>query len=255
MTEKNTNINSTRLLDSVDEIERILSFNEVIKIPDLHQQKASLTPLEKAQIGILLTAIRLKVVIETGVWRGRTTRFISEFLTLNGIPGTIYGFDFPEVIDELFEFDRFFSKVQNVKFIKGVLPGSLKEWINEKKIRVDFALIDAYHSYYAAYTELYNIESYLNTGGYIFCHDYDLDIKAHEGVLCAVNDFANRKGFTVLPFLSKTPSPKTDRSAQSAILRRKMNCPYDRRIIHWRQYTRQRYPKLAKLWRRVRGIK
>jgi len=245
-----------RLLDPAEELLREVCFNDIAKIPILLQQRASLTPLEKTQVGLIMIALQPKVIVETGVWRGRTTRFLSEFLTYNQITGMIYGFDFPDVIDELHEIDPFFKNVINVDFVKGALPASMKEWLaKNSSLMIDFAVVDATHSYNAVYDELALISSHLSKDGYIFCHDYDLDEKSHVGVALAVEDFCRKFDFTVMPLLSRPPTPKTDASWQAALLRRKLKPTWNQRLTHWRADARERYPRLTALIRKLRNMK
>jgi hypothetical protein len=245
-----------RLLDPVNEVLREVNFNDLVNMPPMLQQRASLTPLEKAQVGLMVVALQPQVVVETGVWRGRTTHFLSELMRLNHIDGRVYGFDFPDVIDELYEIDPFFKSVSNVEFIKGSLPLSMKDWlVNNPNLMIDFALVDATHSYNAVYDELTLIAPRLCKDGYIFCHDYDVDEKSHVGVAAAIDDFCWKFDFTVMPLHSRPPAPKTDTSWQSAILRRKLKLTWSQRLIHWRADARERYPQVMDFLRIMREIK
>lgn len=245
-----------RLLDPAQEALREINFNEIVNMPNLLQQRASLTPLEKAQVGLTVVAIQPQVVVETGVWRGRTTRFLSELMTNNHIDGVVYGFDFPDVIDELYEIDPFFNSVGNVKFVKGALPNSMRDWLAQNpSLMIDFALVDATHSYTAVYDELTLIAPRLREDGYIFCHDYDLDEKSHVGVMVAIEDFCRKNDFAIMPLLSRPPAPKTDASWQAALLRRKLKPTWSQWLMHWRADARERYPALMNVWRKIRGVK
>lgn len=245
-----------RLLDPAEESLKEVHFNDIVNMPVLLQQRASLTPLEKAQVGLIIIALQPKVIVETGVWRGRTTRFLSELLTRNQITGTIYGFDFPDVIDELHGIDPFFETAANVEFVKGALPASMREWLAKyPQLMIDFALVDATHSYNAVHDELALIAPRLSRDGYIFCHDYDLDEKSHVGVTVAIEDFCRNFDFTVMPLLSRPPAPKADTSWQAALLRRKLKPTWNQRLTHWRDDARERYPALARFWGKLRGLK
>ncbi len=229
-----------------------IEFDELVQMPRLTMQTASLTPLEKSQIALLVTAIKPMTIIETGVWRGLTTRFISELLSMNAMDGRIVGFDFPEVIDELVADSPYFRDKANITFVKGILPESLEQWLAANRPTIDLAVIDADHNYFAAYTELIAIAPYMAEDGYIFCHDYGLDQSNHEGVLCAVNDFCRRFGFTMLPFQSRPSAPKTLRSCQSVILRKEMKTSFGRRISHLKKYVKRKFftkPKDIKLYK------
>lgn len=244
-----------RLLDSAQEMLREVNFSDIVDMPILFQQRASLTPLEKAQVGLMLIALQPKVIVETGVWRGRTTRFLSELMTRNGINGTLYGFDFADVIEELYEIDPFFNSTSNVEFIKGPLPGSMKIWLQDNSdLKIDLALIDATHSYNAVYDELSLIAPRLSQDGYIFCHDYDVDEKSHVGVVAAIEDFCRKFDFAVMPLHSRPPAPKIDISWQSAVLRRKISITWHQRFYHWRADARERYPNFVRFLRKFRRV-
>lgn len=245
-----------RLLDSAEEPLREINFKDIVDMPPFLQQRASLTPLEKAEVGLIVVALQPQVVVETGVWRGRTTRFLSELMTRNQINGMIYGFDFPDVIDELHEIDPFFKTANNVEFIQGSLPSSMKDWLSENpNLMIDFALVDATHSYHAVYEELALIVPRLNEDGYIFCHDYDVDEKSHVGVAVAVDGFCHKFGFAAMPLHSRPPKPKTDISLQAVFLRRKLKLTWPQRFTHWIADAHDRHPHVVFFWRKLRGIK
>lgn len=228
--------------------------NEIVQFPELNLQTFSMTPLERMQLALLIVAIKPEIIIETGVWRGLTTRFLSETLALNHISGQIIGFDLPEVIEELLASDDYYLSAGNIQFEKGLLPESLQGWLKSNQKRVDLAIIDADHNYFSAITELCAVEPYLDKDGYIFCHDYGLDNFKHEGVVCAIDDFCRNYGFTILPLQSRPSSPKTERSAQSAILHRKIHAPLQNRLYHWKMYIKRKYftkPEDVKLFRLV----
>jgi predicted O-methyltransferase YrrM len=230
---------------------RLVELSDVLRMPDFHQTWGSLSPLEKCQLGVLMSAIQPKVIVETGVWRGGTTRFLSEYLSLNGIPGTIYGFDLSEIIDELLASDPFFESASNVSLMKGTLPHSLSDWLVRKDVTVDLALIDANHSFYAVYSELSVIAPRLSSGGYIFCHDYGNPGTTFDRVMCAVNEFARLHRFTVLPFHSQSDSI-SDLKCEAAILHRPVQCPLNQRLLSWRKYFAESYPRVAHVWASTR---
>jgi len=251
------NIGSTAQLDksvATNEAEsHVVPISDVLRIPDLHRTMGSLSALEKCQLGILISATQPRVIVETGVWQGATTRFLSEFLRINGIAGTVYGFDLPEVIDSLLADDEFFQSASNVKLMKGSLPRSLSDWLSTEKESIDLALIDANHSFHAVYSELSLIGPHLSAGGYIFCHDYGNPGTAFERVMCAVNEFARRYGFVVLPFHSRFDS-SADVKCEAAILHRRVRCSMSKRLYGWRKYYAESFPRVAHIWGSLRNM-
>jgi hypothetical protein len=236
---------------SPEDPSRIVTSGDVLQMPLLHQTWGSLSALEKCQLGILISAIRPKVIVETGVWQGATTKFLSEFLDLNKIPGLVYGFDLPEIIDELIMNDPFFAAASNVRFVKGTLPHSLSAWLTSEHPNVDLALIDANHSFYSVYSELSLIAPRLANDGYIFCHDYGKPGTAFDRVMCAVNEFARLNGFSVLPFHSQADS-RPDLKCEAAILHRPVKAPFSKRIFCWRKYFAESYPRVSHAWGSLR---
>ena len=228
-----------------------VDFSTLVNMPALEQQHGSLTPLEKVQVGILLMATQPRVIIETGVWRGRTTHFIAEFLSLNHINATVYGFDLPEILDELKVGDPWFESAENIVFVPGSLPFSLNKWLAANQQTIDFALVDAYHSFHAVRKELCAIAPRLSERGYIFCHDYGRPGSKYEGVMCAVNEVAEQFDLAVLPFWSKDDNSQ-ELSCQAAILRKRVTCPTPRKLFHWRKYFAQEYPRLSFIWGSIR---
>jgi predicted O-methyltransferase YrrM len=229
----------------------VVHFDEVLRIPEFHQTSGSLSPLEKCQLGVLISATQPKVIVETGVWRGATTRFLSEFLRVNRIAGRVYGFDLPEIINELVSSDTFFRSASNVTLIRGMLPQSLSDWMETEKKNVDLALIDANHSFYAVYSELSVIAPRLSPNGYIFCHDYGNPGTTFGRVMCAVNEFAKRHDFVVLPFHSQSDS-MANLKCEAAVLRRPVRCPLNKRLYGWRKYYAEAYPRVGRIWGSLR---
>jgi len=228
-------------------------FSALVKMPALEQQQGSLTLLEKAQVALLMAACQPKVIVETGVWHGCTTRFMAEFLSLNQIKGQVYAFDLPEILDELKRGDSWFDSAQNVTLMPGSLPSSLVSWLRTHNQSVDFALVDAYHSFHAVMKELDAISPRLSERGYIFCHDYGRPGSKYEGVTYAVNESAKKYGLAVLPLWSREDDI-SERFCQAAILHREVKCSTPRKIFHWRKYFAQEYPALASIWGRIRHM-
>jgi hypothetical protein len=230
-----------------------MDLSSVVKLPPLEQQYGSLSPLEKMQIGLLLMACQPKVIVETGVWRGRTTRFMAEFLSLNGIHGIVNAFDLPEILDELKSGDPWFTSAKNVTLRPGSLPHSLNNWLASNDQPIDFALVDATHDFNAVYAELNLIAARLNPRGYIVCHDYGGPGSKYEGVMCAVNEVAWKYRMVVLPLWS-SENAETAHFCQAAILHKEVTCPPPRRWFYWRRYHAKKYPRIAALWGRIRSV-
>jgi hypothetical protein len=200
---------------------------------------------------LLMAACRPRIVVETGVWRGRTTHFLSEFLTLNCMEGHVYAFDLPEILAELRQGDPWFNSALNISLMPGSLPDSLFSWLASHDQPIDFALVDAYHSFHAVRKELSAIAPRLSEHGYIICHDYGRPGSKYEGVMYAVNEVAKRFELSVLPFWSQEGSSSED-FCQAAILHRRVKCSASHKLFHWRKYFAQEYPGLASFWGRVR---
>lgn len=228
-----------------------VEFSALMKVPPLEQSQGSLTLLEKLQVALLMMTCQPEVIVETGVWRGRTTRFMAEFLSLNNINGHIYAFDLPEVLEELNQGDTWFQSAPNVTLMPGLLPVSLNQWLDGHDKPIDFALVDAYHSFHAVAKELGAIAPRLSPRGYIFCHDYGGLGSKYEGVMCAVNEAANKFNLSILPLWSAEDAG-AHTFCQAAILHRTVSCPASRKLFHRRKYFAQEYPALAFAWGRLR---
>lgn len=188
-------------------------------------------------IGQLILISQPDLIIETGTFKGQTTRFLSEFTTLNDLPDCkIKSFDLPEVINDLISSDPFFADNIQIEFITGWLPDSLANFISRLDQPIDFAIIDAQHSYKAVKNELDILNPHMRPGGYIFCHDYREDDPSYEGVVYAVNRFASQHGYDVLPLNSSMFGAK-ELVWGSAILRKKTFKPSFIKQTHYQIVT------------------
>lgn len=177
----------------------IKSVDEIISFPKMGHGPGSIGYIEKMIIGELLAILRPQLVIETGAYHGYTTRFLAEFLQVNGLPKCrIVSFDLPDVVDELLRNDEFLRDHELVTFVKGTLPESLAAFARDCRDELDFAIVDAAHEYGGVQSELQIIDAMLRPGGYVFCHDYRPDDAKYAGVLCAVNDFTRSAGYELL---------------------------------------------------------
>lgn len=179
--------------------------NEVIRFPEMLHQGGSIGYIEKMIIGQMLMISQPNLIVETGSLYGQTTRFLAEFIELNELPRCrIASFDLPEVVSSIRESDPFFESHSEIEFVAGKLPESLQNFLASISGFVDFAIIDAEHSYRAVKEELLLVHSRLKPGGYIFCHDYrELDPNPdYQGVVRAANEFGNNYGYDLLPLNS-----------------------------------------------------
>lgn len=172
-----------------------------IRYPELINDKGSLTQTEKQLLGNFIILSGPRVLVELGVYKAVTTKFICNFLLENNIQGKLYGFDIPEVVENLKKDPELilFMKKGILEFIPGWLPDSLKNWLNDFKGSIDFVLDDALHDYPSVYGELKLLWPRLSSQGFILCHDY---VDHFEGVTYAVDKFSKRPDVNVLPLLS-----------------------------------------------------
>jgi predicted O-methyltransferase YrrM len=171
---------------------------DVARFPQFLHEPGSIGYLEKLQLAQLLLVARPRLVVETGTFRGLTTRFAAELLELNGLAdSTIASFDLPDVIERV-QRDPFFASHSSVRLVPGMLPGSLAEFLEQRDEPVDVAIVDADHSYGAVSAELSVLHGHLRPGGYVFCHDYREGDPLYEGVVYAVDSFAQANGYDLL---------------------------------------------------------
>ncbi len=176
------------------------TLSDIINFPEMLHQPGSIGYLEKMTIGHLILISQPKLIIETGVFRGQTTKFISDFLTLNGLTDcNVVSFDIPEVIEEIINTDEDIKSKTNIQFQPGFLPESLEKFIENIDSPIDFAVIDADHAFDAVMMELQLVDKKLKKGGYIFCHDYRENDPKYEGTVYAIDLFASRYNYDLLP--------------------------------------------------------
>lgn len=173
--------------------------HEVFNLPPMEHEAGSIHYIEKIFIAQFIFMTRPPLIIETGTFKGQTTKFISQFLAQNGIKGKIASFDLPEVIDTLLNNDGYFRNAPNVDLVKGSLPQTLSNYLSELNDKISFAIIDSEHSYRQVYSELQTIDPYMADNGYIFCHDYLPENALYAGVVKAVDTFAKDHNYNMLP--------------------------------------------------------
>jgi predicted O-methyltransferase YrrM len=175
------------------------SIADIIMFPDMIDEAGSIGCVEKMIIGQLIMISQPRLVIETGVFKGQTTRFVADFIVMNRLPACrIVSFDFPQVIQRV-QTDPYFANHQQIELIAGILPNALAKFLSDCVQPVDLAIIDAEHSYSAVMQELTCIHQKLRPGGYVFCHDYREHDPKYEGVRVAIEEFAQRRQYHFLP--------------------------------------------------------
>lgn len=173
--------------------------SEVVKFPSIRHEPGSIGFIEKLIIGQLLMISKPKLIVETGTFHGQTTRFMSEFIELNKLRECIIAtFDLENVHDELKD-DQFFKDNSKIDLVSGFLPETLHCFLEKKQCPIDFAVVDAQHSYEAVLSELKIIHQWLKAGGYVFCHDYRENDPKYKGVVYAIRAFAKTYHYDILP--------------------------------------------------------
>ncbi len=132
--------------------------------------KYSLNPFEKSILSHFLILSNPKLVLELGIHKGSTTKYICETLIENGIDSMCYGFDYDTVINDLLINDRTIKTLvdsDKLQLIPGTLPESLETFLNANDKQIDFVLIDATGDYHNVYGELCRIWPYISKNGYI----------------------------------------------------------------------------------------
>lgn len=173
----------------------------MIPFPDTAlDSEHSLNPFEKSILIHLLAASKPKIILELGVYKGITTKYMCSWLRQFKVNATIVGFDLEDVLRELKINDKEVSDLEasgQVKFMPGYLPGTLDKFLHEHKGTIDFALIDAQHDYPSVYGELSRIWPYLSPNGFIVCHDYH-----KPRIQYAIERFSRKTGAKFLPILA-----------------------------------------------------
>lgn len=171
----------------------------IYTIPDSEDAPGTISYVEKMFIAQFVYMTRPSLVIETGCYKGHTTKYVSLLMSSNNIQGKIVSFDLPEVIETLLKTDSFYLNAKNIELIKGPLPESLDKYLSKTGTKVDFAIIDSEHSYNQVISELETVEPYMNKNSYILCHDYLPEDSKYLGVVEAVKEFSNTHNYSLLP--------------------------------------------------------
>ena len=151
--------------------------------------KHSLNVYEKSLLSHFLILSKPKRILELGIDKGSTTKYIQKTLSENGIDIKYYGFDYEHVIDDLINNDQTIKELvekNKLQFIKGSLPSTLELFLETDNEFFDFILIDATGDYQNVYGELSLLWPQLSDTGFIMCHFHK------ERLQYAVNYFAKK---------------------------------------------------------------
>ncbi len=212
----------------------------------------SLSEMERGLIQQMLRLVAPKCLIELGVLRAQTSRFICATLRDSGIEGKLFGFDLPETVDGLRQDERVqeLESASEFELVPGRLPDSLDEWLAANQQPIDFAFVDAMHNYPSVYGELSRIWPRLSQDGMIVCHDY---CAIHDGVRYAVDRFASKHNAQVMPLTSSEDRLKTNSGSVLVALRRKATRPSLSRTVQHRWVATKtmliRNPLFYSVWR------
>jgi len=179
--------------------------SEIIKYPEMSHEAGSIGFLEKIFIGNFIYMIRPTLIIETGLFKGYTHKFISDFVILNKIQGCrIVSFDLSEVVQSFKEKNPDYIENGVSEFVGGNLPESLQQFLKHTSELIDFAVVDSDHSYEGVLNDLNAIGPRLKEGGYIFCHDYRPFDEKYMGTTLAVDEYCLSNGYDYLPLFTET---------------------------------------------------
>jgi methyltransferase family protein len=164
----------------------------------------SLNSFEKSVLLHILATSKPHLILELGVYKGATTKFICDWLQQYKIDAKVVGFDLPEVLNQLVLEDSKIATLEQsgrIKFEAGYLPETLDNFLKNHSGIIDFVLIDAQHDYTSVFGELKRIWPYLGENGYIICHDYH-----KPRIQYAIEKFSRISKAQYLPLLSTPES-------------------------------------------------
>ena len=212
--------------------------SDTIKFPEIPVSASSLSVIEKSLLGHFLLLNQPRTVVELGVYHAETTLFMCEFLEMNSIDATLYGFDIPDVIAECREQAQVqaYEASGKLELIGGWLPQSLEDWLQTAP-QIDVILIDAEHTYGAVLGELERVWGYVREGGFVLCHDYT---PYFPGVQTAVDHFVRKAGANMLPLHSTTAAmEKGHKSGLVALAKPVVRYSKLKQLnLHWRNRLR-----------------
>ena len=158
--------------------------------------KYSINIFEKKILTKFLTLANPKIILELGIHKGSTTKYILDHVEKYNLKAKLFGFDFGEKIEKIKNSDEILNSYINknsLHFIKGKLPESLRNYLIKHKPTIDFVFIDATGDFKNVYGELSLIWPYLSNNGYIICHYHK------ERLHYAVEYFSKKNNAKYLP--------------------------------------------------------
>lgn len=177
---------------------------DVISYPEMLHEPGSIGFLEKILISNIIFMISPKLIIETGLFKGYTHKFVSNFIATNKIPDCrVVSFDLPDVVNQYKKENPDCESNGISEIVGGTLPDSLQSFLRRTSDKVDFAIIDSDHSYQGVLNDLKTIGPSLSEGGYIFCHDYRPFDEKYIGTSQAIDEFSIANGYDYLPLMAE----------------------------------------------------
>lgn len=147
----------------------------------------------------LIRGLKPQSYLEIGVRWGGSARIVAKAMEANGF-GKAAGLD-----PNLAAFKPTSKQLHGrYETVKGYSPEDTPKAVNVLGSRIDFAFIDAVHTYSAVKSDLEGIAPLLSPGGYVLFHD-----AFHQGIARAVDEFLQKHDdFIDLGILSKNPDVK-----------------------------------------------
>lgn len=236
-----------------------MNSDSCFKFPLMRSEKGSLGVIEKSLLGHLILLARPKLIVELGVFRGTTTRFMLEFLELNNISCKVVGFDAYEQVplESLLQNEWFARAVDEGRFepVKGWLPDSLRQWLAQTDEPIDVVLDDATHQYGSVSADLRLLWPRLSQHGYFVADDYS---PWWPGVRYAVDRFARRPGVEKVSLEASKRAWEAGHGSTLAVLRKPSHQYRTREFLPhlWLKWKSDllRIPAVNWLWGGVRPL-
>jgi len=222
----------------------IKAASEIIKYPDMLHESGSIGFLEKIIIGNIIYMIKPKLVIETGLFKGYTHKYLTDFIALNEINGCrVVSFDLPDVVNSFKKNNSGYDKNGLIEVVGGKLPDSLLKFLSQTSETIDFAIVDSDHSYSGVLNDLNAIGPRLREGGYIFSHDYRPFDEKYFGTTRAIDEYCIKNDYDYLPLFSET-----DIVWGSALLRKSEKCRTRNNRLNQFRFSFKKFFKRLRLY-------